>query len=232
MNILAIDTSTHWLSVACGVDGVWHERGERAGESSSERVLPMVRAVLDAADCRPTDLTGIAFGAGPGSFTGLRIACGVAQGLGEAWGVPLAPVPTLAALAQGGWRQHGAARIVVCQDARMREVYVAAYERRGDAWHEVAEAAVGKPATVALPQQVAGGWFGVGDGFSVYPELADRMAWTGLDPEAVPRARAVGELAAPAFAAGTALRAEDARPLYVRHKVALTTAQRAAGETL
>lgn len=229
MNVLALDTSTEWLSVAatgrCGT----HVREERAGPQNSERVLPVVRAVLADAGLRLADLDGIAFGAGPGSFTGVRIACGVAQGLALGIGLPLVPVGTLEALAQAASRASGATRICACLDARMREVYVAAYERAGDAWREVRPPAVQKPDDVTIP---AGAWHGAGDGFAAYPELARRLGLAHADATLRPTALAIAELALPRFAAGLGVAAHDALPLYVRHRVALTRAERAAGARL
>jgi tRNA threonylcarbamoyladenosine biosynthesis protein TsaB len=227
MKILAFDTSTHWLSVACGDGLAWVARAEHAGEGSSERVLPLVDAVLREAGIALRDLDGIAFGAGPGSFTGVRIACGVAQGLALGAGLSLVPVSTLEALAQGAWRDHGAARVVACLDARMREVYAAAYERGADGWQER------HAPSVVLPQDatLAGvaGWVGVGDGFAAYPALGTALALSRVEADARPDARAIGALALPRLAAGEGVAASAARPLYVRHRVALTIAERAAG---
>ena len=110
----------------------WHVRAELAGQAHSERLLPLVDAVLADAEWS-FSLDGIAFGAGPGSFTGVRIACGVAQGLAFGAALPVVPVSTLEALAHAAWRRDGATHVIACLDARMREVYVAAYERIDDA---------------------------------------------------------------------------------------------------
>jgi len=229
MKVLALDTSTNWLTVACGDGDSWHVRGEPAGQAHSERVLSLVEQVLAEAAWSLVALDGIAFGAGPGSFTGVRIACGVAQGLAFGATLPVVPVPTLAALAQAAWRVRGATHVFACLDARMREVYVAAYERVGDRWLERLVPAVLGPAVAALPAGDAADWFGTGDGFAVYPELAQHLALDAVDGTAVPDARAVGELAIPRFAAGEGVEAADALPLYVRHRIALTSAERAAG---
>ena len=232
MKLLAFDTSTSWLSVACGNNAAWCVRGEPAGQAHSERLLHFVDVVLAEAGWSLQSLDGIAFGAGPGSFTGVRIACGVAQGLGLGAGLPLVPVPTLEALAQAAWREHAADRVVACLDARMREVYIAAYAHEEGRWKDVLAPAVLAPGEVAMPSAVATAWFGVGGGFAAYPALATRLALRRVDADAVPDARAIGELAQPRLAAGQGVAAADALPLYVRHRVALTTVERAAGARL
>jgi len=232
MKLLAFDTSTNWLSVACGADDAWYVRGEPAGQAHSERLLPLVDAVLAEAGWSLRALDGIAFGAGPGSFTGVRIACGVAQGLGMGADLPLAPVPTLQALAQAAWRVHAATHVVACLDARMHEVYVAAYAREQGGWNEVLAPAVLPPAAVAVSSPGTVAWFGAGGGFAAYPALAAQLALAHFDADAVPDARAIGELAQQRFAAGEGVAAADALPYYVRHRVALTTAERVAGARL
>jgi len=232
MRLLAFDTSTNWLSVACGGSDAWCVRGEPAGQAHSERLLHLVDVVLAEAGWSLCSLDGIAFGAGPGSFTGVRIACGVAQGLGLGAGLPLLPVPTLEALAQAAWREHSAAHVVTCLDARMREVYVAAYAHESGRWNEVLAPAVLPPAAVLLPSMVRAAWHGAGNGFAAYPALATQLAIDDVFADAVPDARAIGELGEPRLARGEGVAAADALPLYVRHRVALTTAERAAGATL
>jgi len=236
MRLLAFDSSTNWLSVACGADGAWCVRGEPAGQAHSERLLPLVDAVLAESGWSLRSLDGIAFGAGPGSFTGVRIACGVAQGLGLGADLPLVPVPTLEALAQAAWREHAAThvatQVVACLDARMREVYVAAYAREKGRWNEILAPAVLPPAKVAMHSLGRAAWFGAGGGFAAYPALSAQLALLQVDADAMPDARAIGELAQPRLAAGEGVAAADALPLYVRHRVALTTAERAAGARL
>jgi tRNA threonylcarbamoyladenosine biosynthesis protein TsaB len=232
MKLLAFDTSTTWLSVACGGNDAWCVRGEPAGQAHSERLLQLVDAVLAEMGWSLRSLDGIAFGAGPGSFTGVRIACGVAQGLGLGAGLPLAPVPTLEAMAQAAWREHSAAHVVACLDARMREVYVAAYARESGRWNEVLAPAVLPPAAVTMPSMPRAAWHGAGNGFAAYPALVAQLAVEYVHADAVPDARAIGELGESRFAAGVGVAAADALPFYVRHRVALTTAERAAGATL
>ena len=125
MRILAIDSSTDTLSVACGDGATFAVREERVGPAHAERVLPRVREVLAECGYALGDLDAIAFGAGPGAFTGVRIACGIAQGLGLGSGVPLVPVGTLEALAQEAWRAHGSTVLLACLDARIHEVNAA-----------------------------------------------------------------------------------------------------------
>src|SRR5690242_7890325 len=166
MQILAFDTSTPWLSVAL-FDGA-HARvlTERCGHASSERILPAVGELLAQAGTALARLDGIAYGAGPGAFTGVRIACAVAQGLAFGAGLPVFGVSTLDALAQSAFRTHGWPRVVACLDARMHEVYVAASVREGNGLRTVGAPRVQKPADVARPD--AGAWWGAGDGFAAY----------------------------------------------------------------
>jgi len=229
MKLLAFDTSTQWLTIACVHGGRWIEREELAGQAHSQRLLPLVDDVLGEAGIAIADLDAIAFGAGPGSFTGVRIGCGVAQGLAFGAGIPLVPVSTLEAIAETAWEAHGWTRVVACLDARMREVYVAAYRREGDRWIVEREPAVMRPEDVGATAHASNG---AGDGFSAYPDLASRLALADVDASTIPRARAIAALAMPEVAAGRSVAASEALPLYVRHRVALTTAEREAGTRL
>ena len=193
-------------------------RVERAGQRHSELLLPMVEALLQEGGLELALLDGIAFGAGPGSFTGLRIACGVAQGLALGAGVPVVPVGTLLALAHAS----KAPRVLTCLDARMGEIYHAAYERAGSGWRE----AVGPNVCRAdqAPDVEGADWVGTGSGFSTYADaLALRYGnrLSAIDSDAYPHARAIAELALPQLNAGLGLPAEQAVPVYVRDRVAL-----------
>jgi tRNA threonylcarbamoyladenosine biosynthesis protein TsaB len=227
MRILAIDTSTETCAVALGDGLAWDERSVVAGHRHSELLLPMIRGLLDDHDTRLEKLDGLAFGAGPGAFTGLRIACGVAQGLALGAGLPLIGVSTLEALAETVRQQRAASRVIAALDARAQEVYIAAYRHDGVQWHEAAAPAVIGPAAAALPE--GGGWTGVGSGFAAYPALRERLltVLASCEPSLFPTATAIGTLALPRFAAGEGVAARDAAPIYLRHKVALTSAERA-----
>lgn len=223
LKVLAIETSTEHCSVALLAPGGMVAREQHAGQRHSEVVLPMVNAVLNETGVRLVDLAGIAFGAGPGSFTGVRIACGVAQGLAFGAELPVAPVVTLAALAEAA----GSPRVIACLDARMGEIYHAAFERRGSTWAEVSPPALCSPETAPLPE--GQDWIGCGSGFDLHGErLAFRLGWRLADVKrgVFPHAREVARLGAAILAAGAGVPAERAVPLYVRDKVALKMGER------
>lgn len=223
MNILALDTSTEFCSVAVWQDGAVQQRVVHAGQSHSTVLLEMVDAVLQDGGLRLDALDGIAYGAGPGSFTGLRIACATAQGLAFAAGIPLMGIGTLQALAEG----CGAERVICCLDARMQEIYHAAYRREEGAYIEVSAPRVCAPD--AAPQLEDNGWTGCGSGFAVYREVLGQRYGVQLaviDDTAHPQARNIAQLAAPVFASGGGIPAEQAAPLYVRDRVALKMTER------
>lgn len=223
MNILAFDTSTEYCSAALLHEGELAFREACAGQRHSELLLPMIEALLHETRLRLADLDGIACGAGPGSFTGVRIACGVAQGLAFGAGLMVVPVGTLAALAESAQ----ASRVVACLDARMGEIYHAAYRRRGDDWEEVVAPGVCK--AESAPPLEGGDWTGCGSGFAVYGEaLAARYRGqlAAVRAQSFPHAREVARLAAPVLAAGEGVPAEELAPLYVRDRVALKMHER------
>ena len=218
LNLLALDTSTEYCSVAILRDEVLTHRDAHAVQRHSELILPMVEECLRASGLTLAQLDGIAFGAGPGSFTGLRIACGVAQGIAFGAGLRVVPVGTLMALAE----EAAAARVLACLDARMGELYHAAYRREGGRWLEISAPAVGP--VPSMPELEQGGWFGCGNGFAVYAgELAKRYdgQLVGVAPMLHPHARSIARLALPMLAAGEGLAPEEATLFYVRDRVAL-----------
>jgi tRNA threonylcarbamoyladenosine biosynthesis protein TsaB len=223
LKILALETSSEYCSVALWRDGELDAREVRVGQGHSERLLDMVDALLSRHRLRVSALDGIAFGEGPGSFTGLRIACGVTQGLAFAAGIPVLGVSSLLAMAEATQSD----RVLCCVDARMREIYHASYAKAPDAWHTVQAPGVFPPA--AAPQLPEGTWFGCGNGFAAYREtLMQRYAgrFHAIDVESHPSADAVARLAVPLFERGEGGDAAAAAPLYVRDKVALKTHER------
>jgi len=230
MQLLAFDTSTLSLSVAYTDGESWVVREERNGQTHSQKLIPIIDSVLVEARSSLGALDALAFGAGPGSFTGVRIACGVAQGLGLGAEVPLVPVCTLEALAQNAFDAHGVTQVVACLDARMREVYVALYRFDGTRWITEREPAVVHPEAFTVPD--AQQWFGAGDGFAAYPDLASKLGLSGFDASLLPHACSIARIGMPRVAAGEMVGAAQALPVYVRHRVALTTAERNAGARL
>jgi len=223
MKIIAIETSTEFCSVALWQDGVVTGKSENVGQKHSEVLMAMLDSVLKQAGVKLAQLDGIAFGAGPGSFTGVRIACGVAQGLALGANLPVIGICTLQAVAQGS----GKDKVIAALDARMAEVYFAVYEKRDGKW--IAECAP----CLCLPQDTpavdGSGWLGAGSGFAAHGQVLQARydgQLVAIDATCVPQAGAIAELAAPMFAAGLGLDAALAMPLYLRDKVALKTSER------
>lgn len=214
MRFAALETSTEWCSVALWRDGEVASVERRAANRHSDLALPMLERLLAAAGMKAAELDAVAFGAGPGSFTGLRIACGLAQGLAFAGGIPVIGISTLEAMAE----ESGAARVAACLDARMREVYYSALENVAGRWNEVVAARCVSPDAVT---PLGEDWVGCGNGFAVYGNLG----LTQVRPEVHPSAIAVARLAAPRLAAGQGVDAALAAPIYVREKVAFTKAE-------
>jgi len=223
MNIFALETSTEYCSVALLQDGAMLARSERVGQKHSELLMPMLDGLLKEAGVTLAQLDGIAFGCGPGSFTGVRIACGVTQGLAFGAGLPVACICTLQALAEAS----GQSRVIAALDARMSEIYCAAYEKTSDGWQTICEPCLCKPE--AAPELPGTDWFGAGSGFAAHGEaLQTRYAAQlgGVDATAVPQAAAIAVLGAALFAGGGGVDAALALPIYLRDKVALKTVER------
>ena len=214
MRFAALETSTDWCSVAVWVDGEIRALERRAANRHSEYALPMLQSLMQDLG----RLDAIAFGAGPGSFTGLRIACGLAQGLAFAHGLPVLGVSTLEATAE----EAGAMRVVACLDARMREVYYAALEKKDGRWREVIAAQCVAPD--AAPRAPGEDWIGAGSGFAAYGNLGLKKVL----PEVHATAAAVARLAAPRLQRGEGVDASLAVPVYLRDKVALTVGEQRA----
>ncbi len=224
MHLLALETSTSLGSCALWRDGACMERFCPDGASHSETLLPLVRSLLTDAGVSVSQLDGIAFGAGPGAFTGLRVACGVAQGLAVGAGLPVVPVGSLEALA---WAS-GANRCLAVLDARMNEVYSGFFGRAGNHLGPVGELRVSSPEDLEWP--MAESYTVAGNALSVYPVLAERASRLGLPvlPDLLPRAADIAALAAMRMEAGEVCDPALAVPFYVRDKVAKTVAERLA----
>lgn len=220
MKILALETATDPGSIALWLDGNVIARSCPDGLSNSATLLPLAESSLKEAGIGFADLDGIAFGIGPGSFTGLRVACGVAQGLAVARDLPLLGIGTLEAMALS----CGGERVIVALDARMGEVYYGFFE------HGVLQGEIGVAAPAAVPLPKTTGWLACGNGLTAYPALREHLAACVDDwkPEVMPDAGAVVRLAAPRLEAGERPDPAEAAPLYVRNKVAKTTAERLA----
>lgn len=223
MNLLALDTSTEYLSIALRYKGETVAREWHAQQKHAEMTLPQIQQLLADVGAGLADLDGIALSIGPGSFTGLRIGCGIVQGLAFGLGLPTVGVNTLAALAASA----GADKVLAALDARMGELYLAAFERQGEGWQETVATTVCSPG--ALPDLPGQGWLGVGSGFGVAGEaLAQRygVQLASIDAARFPHARGVLSLAETAFAAGQGQPADRLELLYIRDKVALKTSER------
>ena len=228
MNLLALDTSTEFLSLALQVNGKLFTHTQLAGNASSTLILPQIQVLLEQAKVKLSDLHGVAFGAGPGAFTGVRIACGVAQGLGFGANLPVVGVNTLLALAQASSED----KVIACTDARMGEIYHAAFEKINGEWLEISATQVCKPEAAPVLEGV---WVGVGSGWAAYGEVLSNIYVKNLSqvlPNITPAAEAILKLVTPTFAKGLAKPASEAAPIYIRNRVALTTLQREQGQRL
>lgn len=226
---LALDTSTECCSVALLFDGEISFHRFLNTREHAKLLLPMVQELLDAAGASMADLDGIAFARGPGSFTGLRIAASAAQGLAFAQSLPLVGVSTLAAVAQGAKRELGVKQVAVAMDARMGQVYWGCYDTSKSTAVLLGEEAVCDPQDIVLPQ--GNQWVGVGTGWDEHEQALETASESSVlrhMGSRRPDAQDVLRLALPFFASGETVRIEQAQPVYLRNKVAKTTAERLA----
>jgi tRNA threonylcarbamoyladenosine biosynthesis protein TsaB len=223
MKLLAIETATEACSAALYIDGEIGLRYEVKPRGHSELILGMLDALLAEAGLAPHHLDAMAFGRGPGSFTGVRIATGVVQGVAFGAGLPVVPVSTLAALAQRAFREYGERRLLPAYDARMQELYWAAYEVNEEGLVRLTE-----PERVTRVEEIAPpagtGWYGVGSGWAAYGEtllarFGDAVV-KGSDPTMLCSAYDVALLGVAGFERGEAVMPEAALPIYLRDKVA------------
>lgn len=217
MNLLAFELATERCSVALLVDGEMHQLAD-SGNRPSRRILAMADELLTEAGLQPSALDAVAFGRGPGAFTGLRIAAGVAQGIAFGADLPVVPVSSLAALAQRAAEDHGVERIVALLDARMDEIYAGRFVTGSNGLVQLTgEERLLPPEALELPEEA--GWCGAGAGWSAYPLLNEKPLASVL-PDVYPDAAAVARLAAVEFAATGGVDAARATPVYLRDTVA------------
>ena len=220
MNVLALDTATEACSAALLYQGQMIERYELAPRQHTALILPMIEELFAEAGIRTAQLDALAFGCGPGSFTGLRIAASVVQGIAFAADLPVAPVSTLAALAYRAHQQHDAEHIATAIDARMDEIYWGLYQATDTELTLLGEECVCTPALVPLPSGDQR-WYGSGSGWTSYSAvLKQRLAVSSYGTEDYPHASAIAILGARQHQHGDSVSAEQAQPVYLRHQVA------------
>lgn len=215
MKLIAIDTATERCSVALLIDERIVERAAETPRGHADLVLPMVEAVLAEGGLTLRQLDGLAYGRGPGAFTGVRIAVGVAQGLAYGAQLPTVGISNLAAVAQQ-FADRGA-RILVCMDARMNEVYWGRFEATADGL-----VAATTTERVDRPEAVDAGdaTVFVGTGFGAYPQLAAGRPPVAVHGAVLPHARDIARLAVPELRAGRGQPADRAQPVYLRDQIA------------
>jgi len=229
MNILAIDTATEACSAAVFKRGQLYERYQWAPREHNRLILPMVSGLLVEAGLKPTALDAIAFGCGPGSFTGVRIAAGVTQGIAFALDLPVIPISTLAALSMEAMEDSDTVEVAyACIDARMNEVYWGIYERDKDVGVRLLGDELVTPA--AMVREVAGkSGIGIGSGWSTYPEALGGQLGIGLGnvlSDRFPKAGFIAKLGALQLKRGGGLPAHQALPVYLRDNVARKPGER------
>lgn len=245
MKILALDTSTEACSVALECDGEMVVDHRIAPQKHAQLLLPMIDAMLSKAGIKTSDLDGVAFGCGPGSFTGVRIAAATAQGIAFGADIGVLPVSSLQVIAQGALREHKATHVLAAIDARMSEVYWGVYAADD---HSIVQALqedrISPPTDVVLSESYFSdanadtnvSWFVVGSGADQYGEELKARAVQSITsqfiPESYPNAQDVLSIALPIAKQSGFLAATNALPVYLRDRVALTEKQRADGERL
>ncbi|RLA25976.1 MAG: tRNA (adenosine(37)-N6)-threonylcarbamoyltransferase complex dimerization subunit type 1 TsaB [Gammaproteobacteria bacterium] len=229
MKILAVDTATEACSAALYIDGEIIERFEIAPREHTRLLLPMVDALMAEADLRPQQLDAIAFGCGPGSFTGVRIATGVMQGIAYGADLPVVPVSTLAAISQACLQKTEYDNVFTAVDARMDEIYWAVYQRDAEGVAQLIGKEKVQPANEVDALQLTG--YGIGSGWQRYQaELTARLGEQVIayDADYLPRSAQIALLGAIGVQRQQTVPVQQAMPVYLRDKVAKTTAERAA----
>ncbi|QVL20103.1 tRNA (adenosine(37)-N6)-threonylcarbamoyltransferase complex dimerization subunit type 1 TsaB [Pseudomonas qingdaonensis] len=221
--LLALDTATEACSVALLHDGKVLSHYEVIPRLHAQKLLPMIQTMLAEAGIALSAVDAIAFGRGPGAFTGVRIAIGVVQGLAFALERPVLPVSNLALLAQRALREHGAEQVAAAIDARMDEVYWGCYQQQAGEMRLLGSEAVQAPEQVSLPPGAAGDWFGAGTGWGYAERLP--VAVSGQDAGMLPHALDLLTLARFAWDRGEGIAPDLAQPVYLRDKVATPKAR-------
>nr|WP_231039365.1 tRNA (adenosine(37)-N6)-threonylcarbamoyltransferase complex dimerization subunit type 1 TsaB [Proteus terrae] len=222
MRILAIDTATESCSVAVWNEGVVASRFEISPREHTQKILPMVKSALEEANITLQSLDALAFGRGPGSFTGVRIGVGVAQGIALGAELPMIGISSLATMAEGVFRTTGIKQVLVAIDARMGEIYCAQYQRNdAGVWIGEDTEAVMKPEQfIEALQLTTGTWAMAGTGWQAYPDLKEALPFTVVETEiTLPVAQDMLPLAVTAWHGGKATKVEDAEPVYLRNEV-------------
>ncbi|CRL59723.1 tRNA (adenosine(37)-N6)-threonylcarbamoyltransferase complex dimerization subunit type 1 TsaB [Proteus vulgaris] len=222
LRILAIDTATESCSVAVWNEGVVASRFEISPREHTQKILPMVKSALEEANLTLQSLDVLAFGRGPGSFTGVRIGVGVAQGIALGAELPMIGISSLATMAEGVFRTTGIKQVLVAIDARMGEIYCAQYQRNDEGiWLGEETEAVMKPEHfVEALQSTTGTWAMAGTGWQAYTELKETLPFTVVETDiTLPAAQDMLPLAVIAWHEGKATRVEEAEPVYLRNEV-------------
>jgi tRNA threonylcarbamoyladenosine biosynthesis protein TsaB len=225
MNLLAIDTSSKYSAIGLQIGESRMEKLSLSGRSHSRNILPNIIQLVQEADAKLSDLDGIVFGKGPGSFTGLRITVGVVQGLGFGLQIPVIPVSTLACLAQGEFRESGATSVLVALSARQQEVYFGAYRIEDKVpFLSGAESVIDAS---GIPEQEPLDWVGIGDGWSFREQIesAIRTSVSRVNLEVWPKPADLLDIGLVKMARGETIPAMEARPEYLREQVANVSAR-------
>ncbi|MEE9424198.1 MAG: tRNA (adenosine(37)-N6)-threonylcarbamoyltransferase complex dimerization subunit type 1 TsaB [Methylococcales bacterium] len=220
MKILAIETATEACSAALLIDDNVTEHYQFAPRQQSELILPMVDELMSKAGLSALQLDAIAFGRGPGAFTGVRLAAAVTQGIAFATGLPVIPVSTLAAMAEYTFLQHNTEYVYTAIDARMKEIYWAVFTRQQDNLVAQQAEAVIAPEQVNFTEKLSG--IGVGSGWETYQDILTEKLGTqlvGIEPDVFPRAASIARLGARLLKQDGAVLADQAIPVYLRNKV-------------
>lgn len=228
MKILAIDTSTEACSAALNIDGEIYPAYKIAPREHSRLILTMIDDLLAESDTELSQLDAIAFGRGPGSFMGLRIAAGVTQGIAFVNDTPVIPVSTLMAIAEVSYIQTGSTRVLAAIDARMDEVYWGAFRREHERWLIAGEEQVVPPDTVIFPEDdsvehQSAAWLAAGTGWASFRErLLEGNDYQPVQTieDCFPSAEAIARIAVGELEQGNTCKAHQAVPVYLRNNVA------------